>query len=72
MTRQAFFEDSVSERDLGDDFLEFLILGAQVFDFVAGRFADCVPCELLLARFEEILAPAVVEVRGDSFAAAQL
>ncbi len=34
MTRQTFFEHSVLERDLGDDFLEFPVLASQVFDFV--------------------------------------
>ena len=38
--------------------------------YVAGRFAYGVPRELLLARFEEILAPAIVEVEDNALAAA--
>ena len=47
--------------------LSSLVLASQVFDFVTGGFADRVACQLLLARFEKILAPAVVEVRGNAF-----
>ncbi len=71
MTRQTFFEHAVFECDLGDDFFEFSILGPQILDFVASGFADSVACELLLTRFQEILAPALVEVGGNALAAAQ-
>ena len=43
----------------------------QVFDFVAGGFTNRVAGQLLLARFEEILAPSVVEVRRDAFSPAE-
>ena len=72
MTRQTFFEHTVFERDLGNDFLEFLVLASQVFDFVAGRFADGVASKLLLARFEKVLAPPVVEVRGDALSPTEI
>ena len=39
---------------------------------MAGCFANSVAGQLLLAGFEKILAPAVVEVRGDAFPATQL
>jgi hypothetical protein len=71
MTRQTFFEHAVAERDLGHDFLELPILRAQSLHFVAGRFANGVTSQLLLARFEKVLAPAVVEVRGDAFTTTQ-
>ncbi len=72
MTRQTFFEHAIFERDLGDDFLELSVLGPQFLDFVAGGFAHGVSRELLLARFEEVLAPAIIEVGGNALAAAQL
>ena len=71
MTRQTFFEHAVLERDLSNDFLELPVLASQIFDFVAGRFSDRVASQLLLARFEKVLAPAVVEVRSDAFSATQ-
>ena len=60
------------ECDLRYDLLEFAVLGAKVLDLIARRFANGVARELLLARFEEVLAPAVVQVRGDPLATAQL
>jgi hypothetical protein len=36
MTRQTFFEHTVLERHLGDDFFEFSVLASQIFDFVTG------------------------------------
>ena len=72
MTRQTFFEHTVLERDIGDDLLELPVLGPQLFDFVAGGLPDGVSCQLLLARLQEVLAPALVEVGGDALATAQL
>ncbi len=72
MTRQTFFEYTVLERDLGDDLLQLSVLASQVFDLVAGRFSDRVARQLLLARFEKVLAPSVVEVRGDAFSSTQI
>lgn len=70
MTRQTFFEHSVLERDLGNDFLELPILASQILDFVAGRFAEGVAGELLLAGLKEVFAPAVVEVGCDALSSA--
>ena len=67
MTHQTFFEHAVLEHHLGDDFFEFSVLASQIFDFVTGRFSDGVAGQLLLARFEKVLAPAVVEVGRDAF-----
>jgi hypothetical protein len=71
MTRQIFLH-AVLERDLGDDLLQLSVLAAQVFDFVTGGFPGRVASQLLLARFEKVLAPALVEVRGDAFSTAQV
>jgi hypothetical protein len=47
---------------LRDHFLQLSILVAEVFDFVARGFPNRVARQLFLARFEEILAPAVIEI----------
>ena len=70
MTRPTFFEHTVLERDFGNDLLQLSVLRAQVRDLIAGGFANRIPGALLLASFEEVLAPAVVEIRGDAFSAA--
>ncbi len=67
MTRQTFFEYPVLERDLSNHFLQFPVLASQVPDFVTGGFPNRVACQLLLARLEKVLAPAVVEVGRDAF-----
>jgi hypothetical protein len=72
MSRQTFFEHSVLECDLGDDFLQFPILASQIFDFVSDGLSDGVSGKLLLARFEKVLAPSVVEVRGDAFSTTEI
>ena len=72
MTRQTFFEHTVLERDLGDDFLEFPVFASQVLHFVAGGFSDRVASQLLLARLEKVLAPSVVEVRGDALSSTEI
>jgi hypothetical protein len=72
MSRQTFFEHPVLERHLGHHFLQLMVLRAQLLDFVAGRFADRVPGQLLLARFEEVFAPSVIKVSRDALATAQL
>ncbi len=71
-TRQTFFEYAVLERDLGDHFLQLSVLSPELLDFVAGGFPDRVSYQLLLARLQEVLAPAVVEVGRDALATAQL
>ena len=63
---------SCLERHLGNHFLELPVLRAKIFDLVAGRFAELVARQLLLARFEEVFAPAVVQVGRDALASAQL
>jgi len=72
MTRQTFFEHPVAERQLGDDFFQLAVLRPQLLHLAAGGFAHRVATEPLLARLEEVLAPALVQVRSDPFLPAQL
>jgi hypothetical protein len=72
MTRQTFFEDAIAKRDLGHHLLEFPVLRAEVLDLITGGIANRVPRQLLLACFEEVLAPPVVEVGCDPLSPAQL
>ena len=72
MARQTFFEYTVLECDLGDDFLEFSVLASQVLDFVSGGFSDCVASQLFLAGLEKVFAPSVVEVGCDAFSSTQI
>jgi hypothetical protein len=72
MTRQAFLEHPVLERDLGHHLLQLSVLRPQFLDLVAARLSNGIPRQLLLAGFEKVLAPAVVEVRRDALSAAQL
>ncbi|MBJ17858.1 MAG: hypothetical protein CL933_00405 [Deltaproteobacteria bacterium] len=72
MTRQIFFEDAIAKRDLGHNLLQLSVLRVQVRDLIAGGLANRIPRELFLAAFEEILAPAVVKVRGDALTPTQV
>ena len=53
-------------------FLEVMHLAAPVLDLARGRLAGGIPRKPLLAGFQELLRPAVVEALGDPFPAAQL
>ena len=44
----------------------------RILDFVCGGFAHRVARQLPLACLEKVLAPSVVQVRGDAFSAAQV
>jgi hypothetical protein len=68
----GFFKDAIAKRDLGHHLLEISTLRAQVLDLIAGGFANGVSCQLLLARFEGIFAPPIVEIGRDSLTSAQL
>ena len=52
MTRQTFFQYTVLERDLGDDFLQLPVLASQVFDLVlvASRTVSPASCFLPASR----------------------
>ncbi len=53
-----------------DDLVQLAVLGSQLFHFVARGLTDRIASQLLLAGFEEVLAPAVVQIRRDAFSAA--
>ena len=72
MTCQTFFKNAIAKRDLGHHLLELSVLRAQVLDLITGGFANRVPCQLLLARFEETLAPPIVKIGSDALTSAQL
>ena len=68
----AFFEQAVLEGDLGQRLLELTGFGTERLDFIGGRLACGVTGEPLLAGFEKLFRPSVVEVLGDAFFAAEL
>ena len=70
--QHAFFEQAVLHHQLGQQFLELMALRPQPFDLVAGRFTRGIAGQPLLARLQEVLGPAIVEVLVDPFLAAQL
>jgi hypothetical protein len=67
-----FFKNAIAKRDLGHHLLELSVLRAQVPDLITGGFANRVPCQLLLARFEETLAPPIVKIGSDALSVAQI
>src|SRR5579863_10363187 len=68
----AFFEQPVLEGDLGQRLLELAGFGTERLDLIGGRLTGGITREPLLAGFEELLGPSVVEVLGDAFLAAEL
>src|SRR5690606_19234060 len=68
----AFFEQAVLEGNLGEGLLELSGFGAQRLDLIGGGLTGGIAGEPLLAGFEELLGPAVIEVLGDAFLAAEL
>jgi hypothetical protein len=72
MARQTFFEHAVLESELGHHLFQIAILSAKVLDLIAGRFANRVSGELLLAALQKVLAPPVVEIGGDAFPTTEL
>ena len=68
----AFFEQSVFQERLGQRFFEIAGFLAQLLD-LTGRGLTCrVAGQPLLASFEEVLRPLVVQALGNPLAAAQL
>ena len=66
-----FFEYAILKDRLGHDLLEVTVLAAQVLDFGRRRFARRIAQPPLLTGLEELLAPAVIEIRRYPFAAAE-
>jgi len=56
---------------IGDDLLQVARLAAQLLDFVGGGGTRRVTGEPLLAGFEELLRPVVIEALGDAFTPTQ-
>src|SRR5208337_5031211 len=67
-----FFEQAVLQHQLGQQLLELVSLHPQPLNFIAGRFTRGIAGQPLLARLQEVLGPAIVEVLIDPFLAAQL
>ena len=66
-----FFEYAILENRLGHDLLELAVFAAQVLDFGRRRFACRIAQQPLLPGLEELLTPAVIEIRRYPFAAAE-
>src|SRR6202035_5762261 len=67
-----FFSRRVSTISSASSSFELVSLRAPPLYFVAGRIAVSIPRQPLLARLQEVLRPAIVEVLVDPFLAAQL
>ena len=68
---QAFFEQPVLQNLFGKRLLEVAHLTAQVLDLARGRLAGGIPRKPLLAGFQELLRPTIVQTFGDPLPAAQ-
>ena len=66
----TFFKQPVLEQDVGQRFLEGAHLTAQFLDLAGRRLAFGVARQALLAGFQELLRPFVVETLRDPIAAA--
>ena len=66
----AFFKQPVLEQDIGQRLLEGAHLTAQFLDLAGRRLAFGVARQALLAGFQELLRPFVVETLRDPIAAA--
>ena len=66
-----FFEKTVLQRKFGDQLLQVAHRLAQAFNLARGRLAPGVAGEPLLARFQKLFRPAVIQTLGDALAAAQ-
>ena len=71
MPDHVFFEKTVLQRKFGDQLLQVAHLLAQAFNLARGRLAPGVAGEPLLARFQKLFRPAVIQTLGDALAAAQ-
>jgi hypothetical protein len=67
-----FFKQPVLKSNFGQGFFELARLDTESFNFIGTCFACGIASEPFLARFEEFLRPAIVEVLSDTFLAAQL
>src|SRR3981081_3779252 len=70
--RSRFFEQTVFESQFGHDLLQSRRFAAKVLDLVRGRGPCRVASQPLLAGFQEVLRPTIIQVLDDPFATAQL
>jgi hypothetical protein len=70
--RACFFEQPVFQHQLGNHLLQRAGLPAQVLDFLRGCRSRRVAGQALLAGFQKLLRPAVIQVLHNPFAPAQL
>src|SRR5687768_10518614 len=70
--RHAFFEQTVLQRELSHDLLQSRGFATQVLDLIRGSRPRRIAGQPLLARLEELLRPAVIEVLDNALAPAQL
>ena len=68
---QAFFEKPVLQRQVGNQLFHVAHLATQVPDLAGVRLARRVPGQALLACFEKLLRPTVIQALRDPFAPAQ-
>jgi len=64
-------QHAVLQRQLSHHRLELLVLAAQRVNFVAVGFPFSIANQSLLARFQKFLAPLILHVQVDTFAAAK-
>src|SRR3712207_1763290 len=70
--RSCFFEQPVLQGEVRYDLLQRAGLSAQGPDLIGGRLPSGVPRQALLAGFQKLLGPAVVQVLADALTPAQL
>jgi len=67
----AFFQQAIFQHRLGQCFLQLGGLAAQFLDLIGGRLTGGIAGQALLASFQKLLRPALIQVLVDAFLAAQ-
>jgi hypothetical protein len=68
---QIFFEPVVAQVQFGHSLLQIAILALEAGDLIGIGLAYSIARQALLPGFQEVLAPAVIQVGIDAFLAAQ-
>ena len=63
---QTFFEPVIAQVTFSDSLLEILVLTLEINDLVGMGFPDSITRKPLLAGFQDILTPAVIQVGMDA------
>ena len=71
MPDHAFFEQPVLQHLLGQSLLQITRLGTKRFHLIGGGLACRIAGQALLACFQELLRPTVIQALRDTLAAAQ-